>query len=92
MRCGGPTEREKQVTDLHPRAPGEYYSSKGRVLLFKPLLSAYPVNTRDRKMGILELVGKVTLESGLSLSSQLHYMAMWKICWSSLFKHSLGTV
>lgn len=28
MRCGGPTEMEKQIPDLHPRAPGEYYSSE----------------------------------------------------------------
>lgn len=58
----------------------------------KPLLSVYLVNTRDRTMGILEFVGKVTLESVLSLSSQLHYMALWETCWSSLFECALRTV
>lgn len=32
MRCGGPTEREKQLSDLHLRAPGEYNSSKEQTL------------------------------------------------------------
>lgn len=43
-------------------------------------------------MEILEFVGKVTLESGFSLSSQLHYMALWETCWSSLFECALRTV
>lgn len=28
MRCGGPTEGQKQITDFHLRAPGEHRSSK----------------------------------------------------------------